>query len=251
MKEQLNLDGTLVSYYRFGEGKTNLVFLHGWRSNGLVWKNITDNMDLRKYSIYLLDLPGFGDSPNPKKTFTILDYSNTVFKFIQKLELKSITIVGHSFGGRVTIKLSALHPELIEKIILVDSAGVRLTGSNKYKSVAKIAKPFFKPKFMQGIRKKIYQTIGAEDYVETPELKETFVNIISEDLTRFMPRIIQPTLIIWGAEDTETPLLYAEIMNQAIKGSRLEIFESAGHFSFLDQPELFARELNSFLNESA
>lgn len=247
MKEQLNLDGTLVSYYRFGEGKTNLVFLHGWRSNGMVWKGIADKLDLKEYSIYLLDLPGFGESPNPRKTFTILDYSNVVAKFIEKIQLKNVTLVGHSFGGRITIKISALHPELIDRIVLVDSAGVRLNGSNKYKTVAKIAKPFFKPKFMQGLRKKIYQTIGAADYLETPELKETFVNIISEDLTRFMPRVIQPTLIIWGAEDTETPLEYAEIMNSAIKGSRLEVFENAGHFSFLDQVELFVRELNNFL----
>lgn len=251
MKDQLNIDGSLVSYYRFGEGKTNLVFLHGWRSNGLVWKDIVDKIDLKKYTIYLLDLPGFGDSPNPKKTFTILDYSNTVSKFIQKLGLKNVIIIGHSFGGRITIKLSALHPELVKKIILIDSAGVRLTDSNRYKVVAKVAKPLFKPRFMQGLRKKIYQTIGAEDYVETPGLKETFVNIISEDLTRFMPKIVQPTLIIWGEEDTETPLEYAKIINKEIKGSRLEVLDNAGHFSFLDQPQKFFETLNSFLNESA
>jgi pimeloyl-ACP methyl ester carboxylesterase len=113
---------------------------------------------------------------------------------------------------------------------------------------AKAAKPFFKPKFMQGLRKKIYQQIGAEDYLATPGLQKTFVNITSEDLTEDMGKISCPTLIVTGENDSDTPLEFGKKMNTLIPNSKFQILPNAGHFSFLDRPDEFAKLVASFIS---
>ena len=121
-----------------------VVFLHGWRSEAAVWRPVMDRLG-RRYRQFALDLPGFGKSEKPKHIFTLVDYATVVLGFIKKMELKKIVVVGHSFGGRVVIKLSALEPDIVEKLILVDSAGFRLHGKRNavLRIVAKMLKPFF------------------------------------------------------------------------------------------------------------
>jgi len=252
MKNQLVVDGLLINFYKFQEGdKGTLLFLHGWRSEGMIWQGIIRQLDLPGYTIYALDLPGFGSSPAPDKPYAVADYAGFVSTFIQKLKLTNVILVGHSFGGRIGIKLAASEPEIIKKLVLVDSAGMITDqkGNQLKKTIAKIFKPFFRPKFMQPLRKKVYQMIGAEDYLATPELRETYLKVISEDLSTFLPKIKQPSLIIWGGKDKQTPLEYAEIMKKGIKDSSLVVLRDAGHFSFLDQPDEFAKQLTIFINK--
>jgi pimeloyl-ACP methyl ester carboxylesterase len=149
----------------------------------------------------------------------------------------------------VAIKLSSSNPELISKVVLVDSAGFAMDASKKIftKAAAKIVKPFFKPKFMQPLRKKIYQKIGAEDYLATPELQKTFVNVTGEDLSNDMKKIQAPTLIIFGENDKVTPVTYGELMKFLIPNSKCRVLKGAGHFSFLDKPEEFAEALKDFI----
>ncbi len=180
---------------------------------------------------------------------TVGDYAEVVAEFIKKLDLTDVIVIGHSFGGRVGIKLSSAHPELVRKLVLVDSAGFAMDTPKKnfYRSAAKIAKPFFKSAFMQGLRKKIYQKIDAEDYLATPELQKTFVNITGEDLSSDMENIKCPTLIISGENDADTPVSFGKKMNSLIRNSQFAILKNAGHFSFLDQPEEFAEILKKFI----
>ena len=89
--------------------------------------------------------------------------------------------------------------------------------------------------------------MGAEDYVATPKLQQTFINIINEDLTDLLPKIVQPTLLIWGENDKDTPLSQARVMEQKIPNAKLAVFKGAGHFSFLDKREEFVKELINFL----
>ncbi|MFA7243957.1 MAG: alpha/beta hydrolase [Patescibacteria group bacterium] len=247
MKEQLNIGGTLVSYYKFGTGKKAIVFLHGWRSDGMVWKNVADSIDQNLFSIYLVDLPGFGSSPKPSTVFTVSDYAKVVAGLIDKLGCEKVIIVGHSFGGRIAIKLSVEYSDLVSRLVLVDSAGIRSPKADNYNRMAKIAKPFFKPKFMQGLRKLIYKRIGSEDYLETSELRETYKNLISEDLSVFLSKIDAPTLVVWGEDDESTPIEDARVIHKKIKDSRLEIVKNAGHFSFLEKPAEFTKLLNEFI----
>lgn len=253
MDKQLVINNNLIFYTQTGEGDSAVIFLHGWRSNKEVWNGVVKRLQdskIERLKIYALDLPGFGSSPAPKNSWAVGDYTEVVKVFIEKLVRqpadKNIVIVGHSFGGRVGIKLAAKYPSLISKLVLVDSAGFvqKKTGMS---IAAKIAKPFFLPKFMQGLRRKIYKFIGSEDYLATPELQKTFVNVVNEDLTEDMKKISCPTLIIWGENDKDTPVEFGKKMESLIPDSKFFILPGAGHFSFLDQPEEFAKNLHEFM----
>ncbi len=256
MANQIVVGKNLIAFNQSGTGESTVIFLHGWRSQKEVWDSVCRRIvrqlaeENRSFKLYALDLPGFGESPAPQTPWTVGDYAETVKGFIEKLELKNVILVGHSFGGRVGIKLASKYPSIVSKLVLVDSAGFanQTTKKSVIGIIAKIAKPFFKAKFMQGLREGIYKSIGAEDYVATPELKKTFVNVVGEDLSKDMEKILCPTLIITGENDKDTPMEFGKRMQLKIKGSQFKILQSAGHFSFLDQPEEFIKELVSFIS---
>ncbi len=245
------INNLLINYYsvlsKKKSGKT-LVFLHGWGVDSKLWFKIVPELTKKNYSMYFIDLPGFGQSQVPNTTYDVNDYKKIIYEFVKKLGLKKINLVGHSFGGRIAIKMAAENPEFLEKIILVDTAGI-VTASKIKKITTLIAKtisPFFRLTFMQPLRKKLYLLFGSE-YLENEKLSEIFSKVVSEDLTRFLTFIKKSTLIVWGKEDRVTPLYFGELMNKLIKKSKLVVFENAGHFSFLDQPEKFVKALIDFI----
>jgi pimeloyl-ACP methyl ester carboxylesterase len=249
MDNQIVVGNNLISYNQSGTGERTVIFLHGWRSQKEVWSGVVSRIKDERLRIYSVDLPGFGRSPVPKNSWTVGDYAEMVKGFIEKLGLKNIVIVGHSFGGRVGIKLAAKYPSIISKLVLVDAAGFTMTGAKKSAMgfAAKIVKPFFRPKFMQGLRKYIYRAIGAEDYLATPNLQQTFINTVNEDLSADMEKISCPTLIITGENDKDTPVEYGQKMNNIIHNSKFIILPGAGHFSFLDKPQEFIKIFNEFM----
>jgi len=250
---QVIINDLLINYYSVLPDKksTNktLVFLHGWGVDSQLWFKILPELINKNYSLYFLDLPGFGQSQVPNTVYDVDDYKKIVYEFVKKLGLKSINLIGHSFGGRIAIKLAAENPDFLDKIILVDTAGIVTASKIKKMSalIAKIISPIFKPGFMQPLRRKLYFLIGSE-YLENEKLSKIFSKIVSENLTRLLIRIKKPALIIWGKNDQTTPLYYGELMNKLIPKSKLVVFKKAGHFSFLDQPEKFIKVLINFIN---
>ena len=162
--------------------------------------------------------------------------------------MNNVNLIGHSFGGRIAIKLTAGGAKFIDKIILVDAAGINSPNSIKKIALllAKMIKPFFTPDFMQSLRKKLYFLIGSE-YLDHFALSKIFSRVVSENLTPLLPKIKNQTLIVWGSRDTTTPIYYAELMKKLIKRSKLVIFEGAGHFPFIDDPGRFASEFIKFI----
>ena len=247
--KQLVINDTLVNYYHHvGEAdKPVLVFLHGWRSEGKVWQEVITQ--LSDYTSYSLDLPGFGSSPAPKRTFHLGDYVAVVEGFIKKNSLANVIVIGHSFGGRIAIKLATTHPAYLQKIVLVDSAGIRRSSTLRTlkQGIAKIVKPLFFLPGLQGVRRAIYIKLGAEDYLATPSLQQTFVHVVTEDLPPLLSQITQPTLLLWGEDDTDTPVRDARTMEQMVPSAKLVMLEGAGHFSFLDKPQEFVSTLKKFV----
>lgn len=251
MNQQAVIKENLISYsgLNLESSGTPIIFLHGWRSSKEVWQGTIKMLENGVRPVFALDLPGFGSSSTPKQAYTIENYAEIVLEFIRKQNLKSVMLVGHSFGGRIGIKLAARHGECVEKLVLADSAGFAMGSGRKkiYNAVARLVKPLFKVSFMQGLRKRAYQAIGAEDYMATPELQKTFVNAVSEDLSEDMKKIACPTLLVFGSEDKDTPLVYGQRMQKLIPNSKLEILANAGHFSFLDKPEEFFGIFKNFI----
>ena len=252
-KKQIVLNKLLINYYarESSIAGPTLVFLHGWRSEAKIWLPIINSLVQEGKTVYALDLPGFGRSETPSQSFTIADYSEAVARFIEALKLSDVCLVGHSFGGRVAIKLAVSRPDLVQKLLLADSAGVREKSWKRdlFKVGAKIVRPIFKLPPLQPLRKRIYRLIGAEDYVMTPELKEVFLKTINEDLTPLLPKIKQRTLVIWGDQDKETPLKFGRLMAKQIPRAKLKVIKGAGHCSFVDEPNEFLQVLKDFLNE--
>lgn len=159
MEKQIILNNLLVSYFQVGAGEQSIIFLHGWKSSKEVWGSVSQLISKsvnQLINIYALDFLGFGKSEIPKQVMSVGDYANLVEQFIKKLELTNVIIVGHSFGGRVGIKLASKYPSVISKLVLVDAAGFAMSSKkkNKMRILAKLVRPFFKPRFMQGLRKK-------------------------------------------------------------------------------------------------
>jgi pimeloyl-ACP methyl ester carboxylesterase len=240
-QRQIVINNQLVNYYEHLEAPDQrcLIFLHGWRVDSKIWLPILNQLSLESTSVYLIDLPGFGGSEEPRQAFTVTDYAQVISTFLDKLKLKKVTLIGHSVGGRIAITLGS--SRAFEKIILVDSAGLRLNNKRVFllSHLSKIVSPFFKLSIFQKLRIKIYKILGSEDYLATPNLKDTYLNLIAKDLRVELGKISSFTWIVWGSEDKVTPVKMGKIMQTLIPKSKLILIKKAGHFPFLDQPEEF------------
>lgn len=257
-QNQIVINNQLTNYFvnsNFNPKQTTIIFLHGWRSEAKVWFGVISELQ-KKYSNYnylAIDLPGFGSSPTPSFAFKMQDYANVVNDLIQKLKMKEVILVGHSFGGRTTIKLAGEvydHNEyVIQKIVLTGSAGFvdsSNTTSTKQK-IAKIVKPIFELPIISRLKPFIYKSIGADDYNARNDLKEIFTNVINEDLSNQMKMIKIPTLLIFGDKDESTPVSFGNRMNKLITNSKLKVIENAEHFAFLDKSVEWLELIEEFL----
>ncbi len=256
--KQIIIDGQFVTYYSnssFENNQTTIVFLHGWRSESKIWFPIISELkkNLTGYNYLTIDLPGFGSSPTPKLAWKMVDYAQIVNELIIKLNLQPVILVGHSFGGRTSIKLAGevwnKEKYEIEKIILTGSAGFAdsTNTTNIKQKLAKTLKPMFNLPIISKLKPMIYKSIGADDYNARKDLKQIFVNVISEDLSEQMKKIKSQTLIITGRNDESTPVSFGERMNRLIPNSKLQIIENAGHFAFVDRPKEWLNVVQSFL----
>lgn len=250
----INVDGINVYYEITGHGNP-ILLLHGWGVDISSFKPLIEFLK-KKYNVFVLDFPGFGKSDTPESPWNAGTYSDFLAKFMEQISLKKTDIIAHSFGGRVAIKLAAEQPEIINKLILVDAAGIKPRRTCKYyfKTVfAKTGKAAEKVMgdFGKKIKERIYQHIGSKDFQNAGSMKNTFIEIINEDLQPLLKKIIAPTLLIWGEDDMETPVYMAKIMEKEIEDAGLVLLKNAGHYSYLDQFQQFCVIINNFLKTSS
>lgn len=232
-----------------------VVMLHGWGAKAELFDRLIALIS-KKYRVAAPNMPGFGGSDEPKEPWSVDDYVNFVLDFIKPYSPKKVILIGHSFGGRVIIKLaSRTLPFEISKIILIDAAGIKPKKSLRqrlslwaYKlGKAVFSLPPIKAIFPDAVEK-MRQKRGSQDYKSaTPIMRQTLVNVVNEDLTHLLGGIKAPSLLIWGTADTATPISDAELMEKLIPDAGLVRVEGAGHFSFLEAPELCDRVVASFL----
>lgn len=246
----VNVNGIAVNYTDTGEGEA-VVLLHGWGSSIDPFRSAIALIS-KKYRAIAPDMPGFGDTPEPPSEWRVDDYADFICAFLQELGVKKAVMLGHSFGGRVIIKLASREslPFIIDRIILVDSAGIKPEKASSQKATEAVNRAGKKllsrfPVLVEKIR----NVSGSADYrAATPKMRRILVNVVNEDLTELLPLIKQSTLLIWGSLDTATPLSDGKKMEQLMPDAGLAVIEGATHFSFLDNPVLFSRITASFLN---
>ncbi|MCM1357795.1 MAG: alpha/beta hydrolase, partial [Prevotella sp.] len=238
-----------INYEQKGSGDL-IVLLHGWGSNIKLFANLIDLLS-KKYTVVAMDMPGFGESQEPPSAWCVDDYVDFVIDFLKDYNNREIMFLGHSFGGRVIIKLNSREnlSFKISKVILVDSAGIMPPKSNK-KSFRTYYYKFGKAVLSTGLVQKIApdalenfrKKMGSADYAAaSPLMRQVLVKVVNEDLEPLIPNIKCPTLLVWGVNDTATPLSDGEKMEKLIKDSGLVKLENAGHYSFLEQQFTFNR----------
>lgn len=247
-----------VNYIDEGKG-TPVIFLQGWGTNIELYKKVTDKI-VTLGRIIALDLPGFGKTNEPPTAWNVDQYTDFVIEFIKKLNLKKIILMGHSFGGRIIIKLMARQEKAfeVEKIVLLDSAGIKPKTTLKkqikqkwFKICKKVANSKVGKKMYPGLVEKMQKKHGSADYRNaTPLMRQVLVKAINEDLTKLLINIKVPTLLIWGDKDTATPLSDAETMEKLIPDAGLVVLKNTGHYSFLEDFYTFSRVMDSFLGNT-
>lgn len=243
------IGGLNVYYQKVGHGG-NLVMLHGWGNDvSTFWPTVEFLKD--NFTLWLLDLPGFGRSDIPKKTFDTNDYAEILEQFLKINKIKKPSLLGHSFGGKVCIKFCANFGNLVDKLILLGSSGIKPDPSFKRILIFPLAKFFhflipdiFNLKII--LRKKFYRKIES-DYENAGVMKDTLLKTLNEDLTEDLKKIKNQTLIIWGEKDRAIPLRYGRRMYQMIKNSKLIILEEKGHFLHIHDPERFSCFVKEFV----
>ncbi len=226
-------------YEKVGCGNKNILILPGWGETRITFFKMINYLS-DGFTVYIVDYPGFGNSPFPNKDMTIYDYALLIKNFMTDLEINDPLIIAHSFGGRIATILNGVLNVKISKMLLMDIAGIKPKKSLKSKIKEKVYK--IKKKFINLFCKnrkekleKLRKKYGSSDYNSLPiNMLTTFRNVISEDLKDYFNNINSEVLLIWGAKDIDTPLKDAYYINKKIKNSHLIIFPYGSHFTYLE-----------------
>lgn len=223
------------------KGKDVLLFLHGWGCDGSIFSALASQLNSTNY---LIDLWGFGKSDAPLAAWSVADYAHQLKNFCDKQGLTRFSIVCHSFGARVAVVFASLHPNMVSKIVMVGGAGLKRASIKRFFAVAKYK--LLKKLSRWGVYKgKLPQ--GSADYQSSSGvMRQTFVKVVNQDLSRYAKQITCPTLLVWGKSDSATPLWIGQKYNRLIKGSALIVLEGS-HFVFLERATQFAMIVKSFL----
>jgi pimeloyl-ACP methyl ester carboxylesterase len=246
----IEIDGLRTRYLMRGSGPPVLV-LHGWGACIETVFPIVASLQSAA-TVYALDLPGFGQSALPPQPWGVEEYQAFVASCMDALGVERASIVGHSNGGRIAIRMASTEPRRVSKLVLVDSAGIRPRRTLRwYRRVAMAKAGKYAARLLgrpgERLRALLVGRAGSADYLAAGAMRPTLVRLVNSDLREHLSRIAAPTLLIWGGNDTDTPLSAAREMEQLIPDAGLVVFEGAGHYSYLDQFSRFATVVSHFL----
>ncbi len=235
-------------YEKSGDRGCPVLLLHGWGQNTQMMAYIASFLS-EHFTVYNLDLPGFGQSDEPLEAYSIYDYRDFLLAFMDEMQIKEPIIIGHSFGCRIAILLSLSRP--VRRMCLTGAAGIRddrdlayYVKIYKYKIGKKVLslKPFEKylPKFQANA--------GSSDYKEaSPVMKQTLIKVVNEDLKPYLKDVKCETLLVFGDKDEATPLIKGQMMEKEMPDATLVVFENDDHFAYFHQADRFNRVLEAFL----
>lgn len=286
--KRVAVDGIDVAYCVVGEGEKLAVMCQGWGTNFKLYKLVADSIG-DKYRTVLFDFPGFGMTAEPPEPWDVPQYTEFFAHFLSTVpELnatvpepdegssaedgatvpercpepvegpvegssREITLIGHSFGGRVIIEFASTHN--VGKIVLIDSAGVMPQHDSSHNwrvKTYKLGKKILTNKFVHSLFPEVIDDWmsrqGSADYrAASPLMKQVLVKAVNYDQQHLMGEISAPTLLIWGDQDDATPISDAHIMEQKFQDAGLVVIPGAGHFSFAENPALFTSAIRAFL----
>lgn len=226
--------------------------LHGWTYSSAgndpldKWNPFMEQLQSKKIQATLLHIPGL--TKNVNEVWNLEKYVSWLKKIVNK---DKVILIGHSNGGRIALSFVEKYPDLVEKLILIDSAGIyhnelpirfkRLV----FKNLAKIGKKFTNS---ETLKKFIYKLAREGDYKNaTVAQRQTMLNLIHTDLTPILSKIKVPALIIWGEKDSVTPLSDGKLIQKLIKNSYLNIINKARHSPQFTHPKEVVKIINEYI----
>lgn len=218
------------------------MFLHGYLADKNSFYYQTQFFG-RYFDVFAPDFKGFGQNKGMEYPYSLSDYVNDLKEYMYKNGIVYPHVIAHSFGARVAIKTTTENQGVFDRLVLTGAAGLK-PKTTLQKSIKKgafnVLKTFIKREKLQAFYSKEYLSLD-------PVMKQSFIKIVGETLDERLPLIKNPTLIVFGKNDRETPVYMAKRFNERIAGSKLLVFENAGHFCFIDKPIKFNTEVKEFL----
>lgn len=271
------LHGSTVHYLDAGSGPP-VVLIHGLLSSHRSWLRLADQL-VAERRIVAPDLLGHGASAKPIGDYSLSSHAATVRDLLDHLDISSATLIGHSFGGGIALQFAYLFPDRAERLVLVSSGGFGRQLSLLLRAAAlpgaEWVLPFLASRWVREHGEAAGRALGRLGVRAGPDIAEGWQGFVSlgdaESRRAFLatvrtvidlggqtvdagPRLYlaarMPTLLVWGARDRVIPSWHAVMAQQAIPGSRVEVFERAGHFPHLDEPDRFVRVLRHFIAET-
>lgn len=234
-----------------------LLLLHGWGASAELFAPLYDRLQPGRRLI-VPDLPGFGGTPAPAEPWSVHDYARWTLSLLGRLGVERCDVIGHSNGGRIAIAMASGHPGRVHRLVLTSSAGIRPRHGvgfrarvAAYRALRRAQHSPVLPRSLRDAARRRADRRGSSDYrAASGTMRATLVRLVNEDLRAALPRIAAPTLLVWGDRDTETPLGDARVMERLIPDAGLALFEGAGHYAYLEQPERFCRVIDVFLRDA-
>lgn len=256
----VEIDGININYEIKGEGKDIFLF-HGWGTDITTYRGLIDFLAL-KNRVICLDMPGFGLSDDPPVAWNVPEYSEFARKFIDVFRNNATDekpiLMGHSFGGRVIIYMVANKLVNAKKLVLFASAGIKPKRGIKYYVKVysyKMAKKISESKILKGkfkdFAEKHKNKAGSGDYRNAKGvMRETFVKVVNFFVKDILHKVDVSTLLIWGENDTATPVADGKVMEKLIPDAGLVVLKNAGHYAFAEKHYEFCLIVDNFISGS-
>jgi pimeloyl-ACP methyl ester carboxylesterase len=264
--------GARLTFADIGHGEPAVVFIHGLGAQWRVWLPTLPAVSAHRRAL-AVDLPGFGDSAMPAGEISIRGFAEVIERLCEQAGLGPVVVVGNSMGGFVAAELALLHPDRVERLVLVDAAGIVFTGWERSRAmpflrsmtvlgarVAAAARPIAaRPRLRYAALSFVvhdpvslpadvaYHALLAAPGPATKAALAASLSYVSHEWGDRLKGISCPTLIVWGEGDTLIPVRHAREFARRIPGARVVTFPATGHLPMVEQPERFNATLLEFI----
>ncbi len=221
------------------DDKPPLIMLHGWRQSLESLRPLGELLADERH-VHLIDLPGFGSSQPPPSGWGTAEYAKRIIRYLDEEKIQRADFLGHSFGGKISMYVAFRMADRLSRLILINASGVRaplpwkrrlkVAGVRNLRLVLRLLQKY--------LRIPWYETwfiprFASADYKAAGFMREVFVRVVNEEFSAEVPAIRAPALLLWGRNDTETPIAAGERVHELIPGSDLVVLEGSDHFPFL------------------
>jgi pimeloyl-ACP methyl ester carboxylesterase len=239
---------------QLGNSDRPIVMLHGWGQNLQSFQPMGELLAY-KDKVHIIDLPGFGKSPPPPEAWDTTQYADRICQYLDDNGIDRADMIGHSFGGRVSIRLAHKYPNRVRSITLINSAGLQrqrtFKQSLRSQWVRNMRNTFkISPLYRNELLTWHSQKYGSRDYLNAGAMQGILVKTVSEDVTEIVKQIPAPVLLLWGEADTETPVEMGHRYHSLFPNSQLITIPNRDHFMFqAEGAHLCAYYVDKFLSQ--